>query len=87
MRYATFVLQLFVGLALLQLSGCSTIPKAPETVHVPVYVSCVGDRPTPPEKAIPLNDSVSEQVRAMLIDKARLEGYVAILEAVIDGCI
>lgn len=69
------------------LVGCSTIPKAPETVQVPVYVSCVGERPTPPEKAIPLNDSVSEQVRAMLIDKARLEAYVAKLEAIVDGCL
>jgi hypothetical protein len=69
------------------LIGCSTIPKPPETVHVPVYVSCVGERPTPPEKAIPKNDSVSEQVRAMLIDNARLEAYVARLEAVVDGCI
>jgi hypothetical protein len=69
------------------LVGCSTIPKAPETVQVPVYVSCVGERPTPPEKAIPKNDSVSEQVRAMLIDKARLEAYVAKLEAVVDGCL
>lgn len=69
------------------LVGCSTIPKSPEAVEVPVYVSCVGERPTPPEKAIPLNDSVSEQVRAMLIDKARLEAYVAKLEAVVDGCL
>jgi hypothetical protein len=69
------------------LIGCSTIPKSPETVQVPVYVSCVGERPTPPEKAIPKNDSVSEQVRAMLIDKARLEAYVAKLEAIVDGCL
>lgn len=69
------------------LGGCTTIPKAPETVQVPVYVSCVGERPTPPEKAVPRNDSVSEMVRAMLIDKARLEGYVAKLEAVVDGCL
>jgi starvation-inducible outer membrane lipoprotein len=69
------------------LIGCSTIPKAPETVQVPVYVSCVGERPTPPEKAIPKNDSVSEQVRAMLIDNARMKGYIAQLEAVVDGCI
>jgi hypothetical protein len=69
------------------LIGCSTIPKAPETVQVPVYVSCVGERPTPPEKAIQKNDSISEQVRAMLIDKARLEAYVAKLEAVVDGCL
>jgi hypothetical protein len=72
---------------ILGIVGCSTIPKSPDTVQVPVYVSCVGERPKPPEKAIPRNDSVSEQVRAMLIDKARLEAYVAELEAVIDGCI
>jgi hypothetical protein len=78
--------KLLVTLPIL-LVGCSTIPKAPETVQVPVYVSCVGERPTPPEKAIPLNDSVSEQVRAILIDKARLEAYVAKLEAVVDGCL
>jgi hypothetical protein len=69
------------------LIGCSTIPKAPETVQVPVYVSCVGERPTPPEKAIPINGSVSEQVRAMLIDNARMKAYIAELNAVIDGCI
>jgi hypothetical protein len=69
------------------LAGCSTIPKAPETVQVPVYVSCVGERPHPPEKAIPKNDSVSEQVRAMLIDNARMKAYIAELNAVIDGCI
>jgi hypothetical protein len=69
------------------LSGCTTMPKVPETVQIPVYVSCVGERPKPPEKAIPRNDSVSEQVRAMLIDKARLEAYVAELEAVVDGCL
>jgi hypothetical protein len=69
------------------MAGCSTIPKAPETVQVPVYVSCVGERPTPPEKAIPKNDSVSERVRAMLIDNARMKGYIAQLEAVVDGCL
>jgi hypothetical protein len=69
------------------LIGCSTIPKVPETVEVPVYVSCVGERPTPPEKAIPKNDSVSEQVRAMLIDNARMKAYIAELNAVIDGCV
>lgn len=69
------------------LIGCSTIPKAPETVQVPVYVTCVGERPTPPEKAIPKNDSVSERVRAMLIDNARMKGYIAQLEAVVDGCL
>jgi starvation-inducible outer membrane lipoprotein len=78
--------KLLVTLPIL-LVGCSTIPKAPETVQVPVYVSCVGERPTPPEKAIPKNDSVSEQVRAMLIDNARMKGYIAQLEAVVDGCI
>jgi starvation-inducible outer membrane lipoprotein len=78
--------KLLVTLPIL-LIGCSTIPKAPETVQVPVYVPCVGERPTPPEKAIPKNDSVSEQVRAMLIDNARMKGYIAQLEAVVDGCI
>ena len=69
------------------LAGCSTIPNAPETVQVPVYVSCVGERPKPPEKAIPRNDSVSEQVRAILLDNARMTAYIARLEAVVDGCL
>jgi hypothetical protein len=69
------------------LIGCSTIPKAPETVELPVYVSCVGDRPVPPEKAIPINDSPSEQVRAILLDNARMTAYIARLEAVVDGCL
>jgi hypothetical protein len=78
--------KLLVTLPIL-LIGCSTIPKAPDTVQVPVYVSCVGERPAPPEKAIPINGSVSEQVRAMLIDNARMKAYIAELNAVIDGCI
>jgi hypothetical protein len=68
-------------------TGCSTIPKVPETVYVPVYVDCVGERPTPPEKAIPANDKVSEQVRALLIDNERLKSYIAELEAVVSGCL
>jgi len=63
------------------------MPKAPETVYVPVSLSCVGERPTKPETSIPRNDSVSEQVRALLIDMERMKGYVAELEAVVEGCL
>jgi hypothetical protein len=69
------------------LTGCPTIPQKPVTVYVPTYVSCVGERPTKPDAAIPRNDSVSEQVRALLIDMERMRGYVAELEAIVDGCI
>lgn len=74
-------------ISVLLLTGCAAMPKAPETVYVSNNVSCVGERPTKPESAIPRNDSPSEQVRALLIDMKRMEGYVAELEAVIDGCI
>lgn len=69
------------------LAGCSTIPKAPEVATVSVYEPCVGKRPIPPEKANPSDNSASERVRAMLIDMERIRGYVAELEAVIEGCI
>jgi hypothetical protein len=67
--------------------GCSTLPKVPETVYVPVYISCVGNVPKQPDKAIPRSDSISEQVRALLIDLERSKAYQAELMAVIDGCL
>lgn len=69
------------------LAGCASIPKEPVTVYVPTYVSCVGERPTKPDAAIPRNDSPSEHVRALLIDMERMKGYIANLEAIVDGCI
>lgn len=69
------------------LAGCASIPKAPDTVYVSNNVSCVGERPTKPESATPRNNSASEQVRALLIDMERMKGYVAQLEAVVDGCL
>jgi hypothetical protein len=71
----------------ISLAGCSTIPKAPEVAKVSVYVPCVENRPVPPEMATPIDNSPSERVRSLLIDKARLEAYVAKLEAVVDGCL
>jgi hypothetical protein len=74
--------------ALLMLTiGCSTLPKAPETVYLPVYISCVGNVPKQPDKAIPRSDSISEQVRALLIDLERAKAYQAELMAVISGCL
>jgi hypothetical protein len=67
--------------------GCSTLPKASETVYVPVYISCVGNVPKQPDKTIPRSDSVSEQVRALLIDMERSKAYQAELMAVISGCL
>lgn len=69
------------------LTGCASMPKAPEVVYVPTYVPCIGTVPTKPEKAIPANDSVSEQVRALLIELERMKVYEAELEAVIAGCL
>lgn len=78
----------YVNIVMLcSITGCASIPKAPETVYVPVYISCVGNVPTQPDKAIPRSDSVSEQVRALLIDLERSKAYQAELMAVIDGCI
>jgi hypothetical protein len=67
--------------------GCTAMPKVPETVYVPTYISCVGNRPVKPESSIPRNESVSERVRSLLIDMERMQAYEAELEAVIDGCL
>jgi hypothetical protein len=67
--------------------GCTTLPKAPDAVYVPVYISCVGNIPKQPDKAIPRSDSISEQVRALLIDLERDKAYQAELLSVIHGCI
>lgn len=69
------------------MTGCASMPKAPETVLVEVYKECVGEVPQAPSPAIPINDKVSEQVRALLIDNKRLKSYIAELEAVISGCL
>lgn len=69
------------------MTGCASLPKAPETVYVEVYKECVGEVPQAPSPAIPINDKASEQVRALLIDNERLKSYIAQLEAVVSGCL
>jgi hypothetical protein len=71
----------------MMMAGCTTLPKAPDAVYVPVYISCVGNVPKQPDKAIPRSDSISEQVRALLIDLERSKAYRAELMAVIEGCL
>lgn len=69
------------------MAGCESMPKAPETIYLEVYKECVGDVPQAPSPAIPINDKVSEQVRALLIDNERLKSYIAELESVVSGCL
>lgn len=72
---------------ILGMTGCASMPKAPQTVYVEVYKECVGDVPQAPSPVIPINDKASEQVRALLIDNERLKSYIAELEAVVSGCL
>ena len=69
------------------MTGCASMPKAPQTVYVEVYKECVGEVPQAPSPAIPMNDKVSEQVRAILVDNERMKAYIAELEAVVAGCL
>ena len=71
-------------LCLMLLTGCACKPKI---IEVPV--SCVKDTPVREPSvldAVPADADISEQVRALLIDRDVTEIYVGGLEAIVAGC-
>lgn len=75
--------------AFVLLAGCGTAPPATQTVEVPVYVSCVKERPQRPAyefDKLPADASDGRKVMALARDWARARVYELQLEAVVAGC-
>lgn len=77
-------------IALVALSGCSTIPDAPTVANVAVPVSCVPANP-PVRPTIYADAELAAMndyrlVLALRWNAERLGEYVAELEAVLKGC-
>ena len=71
-------------LCLMLLTGCACNPKI---IEVPV--SCVKETPVREPSvfdAVPADADISEQVRALLIDRDVTEVYVGGVNAIIAGC-
>ena len=73
----------------LGLSGCASVPQAPEAIRVQVPVPCVGDPPVRPSmltdaQLLALDDY--GLVIALAQDRRVRQGYHAELEAVVAGC-
>ncbi len=71
-------------LCLMLLTGCAC---KPQIIEVPV--SCVKETPVREPSvfdAVPADADISEQVRALLIDRDVTEIYVGGLEAIVAGC-
>lgn len=73
------------------LAGCASVPPpATQTVEVPVYVSCVKERPQRPLyefDKLPADASDGRKVMALARDWLRGRAYERRLEAVVEGCI
>lgn len=71
------------------LAGCSTIPDAPTEVRIPVPVPCVEQLPVRPSmmsdsELLALDDF--GLVVALARDRRIRQGYIAELEATLEGC-
>lgn len=78
---------LFVVLQVL--AGCSTAPKLPERVLVPVPVACVKEAPAVPttmDDAVILQMDDYAATMQVWIERLLLRSYTAKAEAVISAC-
>ena len=77
------------GLAMAALAGCSTAPRLPERVLVPVAAECpVPDLPARPAAPEALHDrsaSDAEKARALAVYVSNLNGHVDALTALLRG--
>lgn len=76
-------------LLVLVLAGCTTLPKVPEKVLVPIAVSCIKDAPIKPD-FITRNSlkqlSASDYVISITSEYLKQSSYIGELEATIQGC-
>lgn len=76
-------------IAAMLLTGCTSAPRAPVRVEVPVILPCVGEVPRRPAyefDKLPAAATDGEIVLASARDWARGQRYEMELEAVIFGC-
>lgn len=87
-------MKLIILLPFLLLGGCggkNIIPDAPKvvTVKVPVQTDCLGHLPNKPnfltDKEL-YNLPTTEFIYALNLDRIERDGYMALLEASIEGC-
>lgn len=77
-----------VGLLVVSLAGCETIPEIVE-VRVPIAVRCEVAKPVRPRmdtEHLPLDAKVDVQSRAMRAEIERREGYEGELRTALDVC-
>lgn len=70
-------------------SGCTTLAPATQRVDVPVYVSCLQQKPVRPVfefDTLPTDASDGRKVMALARDWARSRKYEGELEAAMVGC-
>ena len=81
------MLRILVSCAVL--AGCATIPEIPREVRVPVPVPCIERPPVKPSmlsdaELLALDDY--GLVIALARDRRVRQGYIADLEATVEGC-
>lgn len=77
---------LLTSLALAACASPATLPPETVTVNIPVAVPCITDTPKRPAKCSPANETRGEYLRCLMANHARLEGYMAELEAILSAC-
>jgi hypothetical protein len=79
----------FIGLTMFALAGCSTAPRIPERVLLPIATECpVPDlpaRPTVPAAIRQVGVSDAETARAIAIYISQLNGHIDALTALLTG--
>lgn len=92
-RGPTLLLRALVPGTVLALASCASLPdvRVPKEVRVPVPTACIdpAQRPqrpaTTPDADLMAMDRGTRTLRAWA-DRERLQGYVAELEAAVEGC-
>ena len=88
---ANQVKNFLIAIVVVITSGCSLLPVKQNTVYVdvPTPVSCVTWEPDAPLSAfavLPETETLTEHVRALLIDREADSIYITGLKSVIEGC-
>jgi hypothetical protein len=68
-------------------TACTTVPKEPVIVQIPVAVSCVKESPIRPTlEPLPEKATDFDKVRVLSIRYLQQTQYINVLEAIVKGC-